>query len=445
MDLDTIACADALTYLRTLPDACVHTIITSPPYFALRDYKTDGQIGLEDTPQAWLAALVAVFAEAKRVLRPDGTCWVNCGDSYSSSGMGGNPEESHYRKQATNAGSLIPGNRDRGNGLPPKSLMMLPARLAIALQDDGWILRSEIVWHKSGPMPESVTDRPTKSHEMVYLLTKRPRYFYDAAAIAEASAKDWTVAGGSLLSKTGWATGAGRNDDTRANGTGQNGATRNKRDVWTVASEPSDYEYCKHCDRLFTGAAKRRVGANGTRACPDCGRADGLVAHYAAFPQALIRPMILAGCPAKVCPECGAGWVREIEATGGTIGKGWTDHQHDLDQGMQQKKRMAINLIARDENEQSYSRRDLGFRPACAHDAQVTPQATAAGTVLDFFMGSGTTALAARALGRHYIGCDLSADYVALARARLRESDPYQHQDAGGGRVQLSLWGEDVV
>ena len=189
---------DVRETLAQIPDAAVRCCVTSPPYFGLRDYGHAGQIGLEKTPDAYVAELVAVFREVRRVLADDGTLWLNLGDSYAGSGKGGNPIGSPHKKQRTNAGSLTvvgatareaantrgPGD-DRCFGAKPKDLLGIPWRVAFALQADGWYLRSDIIWHKPNPMPESVTDRPTKAHEYVFLLTKSARYFYDAGAIAE--------------------------------------------------------------------------------------------------------------------------------------------------------------------------------------------------------------------------------------------------------------------
>lgn len=241
MELDAIHVSDALTYLRTLPDESINCCVTSPPYFGLRDYGTDGQIGLETTPAEYVTALVAVFREVRRVLRSDGVVWLNIGDSYED-----------------------------------KRRIMIPARLAIALQDDGYWLRDEIVWHKPNPMPSSVTDRTTSAHEMVYLLTKQSRYWYDAEAVAEPAVG---TGGGDFMpalkqvqpehggeSRTGrWA----RRNHPEA-------TTRNLRSVWTINTE----------------------------AFP--------ASHFAVMPTKLVERCILAGCPdggIVLDPFMGAGTV----------------------------------------------------------------------------------------------------------------------------------------
>ena len=194
-----ILMGDCRDVLRTLEDASVNCCVTSPPYFGLRDYGVDGQIGLEQTPDEYVAEMVAVFREVRRVLRDDGTLWLNLGDSYAGSGKGGNPEAG---KQASNRGSQSVGvlygtgktareaavtnvTRETFDGVKAKDLIGIPWRVAFALQADGWYLRQDIIWHKPNPMPESVKDRCTKAHEYVFMLSKSARYFYDADAIAE--------------------------------------------------------------------------------------------------------------------------------------------------------------------------------------------------------------------------------------------------------------------
>ena len=254
---------DALSVLKTIPDQCINTCVTSPPYWGLRDYGVEGQIGLEPTLQEYVEALVEVFREVRRVLRPDGTLWLNLGDSYNGARM--NRSGQHGYKDGRS-------NRDKRfsvggvEGLKPKDLVGVPWRVAFALQADGWYLRSDIIWHKPNSMPESVTDRPTKAHEYIFLLAKSRRYFYDADAIrephAEASIARWSD-GGEDTDNTKYRK---ERPDTSV-GNLRNGsnplhpAGRNKRSVWTVPTQPF----------------------------PE--------AHFAVFPPALITPCILAGCP----------------------------------------------------------------------------------------------------------------------------------------------------
>ncbi len=261
----TIIQGDALTVLRTLPAASVHCCVTSPPYWGLRDYGVAGQLGLEPTPEAYVAVMVAVFAEVRRVLRDDGTLWLNLGDSYATTPTG----------TMTTSGPLGGGGfRTKrpmstiGNGIKPKDLCGIPWRLAFALQADGWYLRQDIIWAKPNPMPESVTDRCTKAHEYVFLMSNSARYWYDQDAIAEDSVY------GDQGGCASWQAGrTPRESRTRGSFNGKTNAlpgreafraitqTRNRRSVWTVATHP-----CK-------------------------------LAHFATFPPDLIRPMIRAGCP----------------------------------------------------------------------------------------------------------------------------------------------------
>jgi DNA modification methylase len=276
-------------------------VVTSPPYFGLRDYGIAGQIGLEPTPEGYVAAIVDVFREVRRVLRDDGTCWLNLGDSYASSGA-----IDHREDNTTGRGGMIPRSEKRTAptppGLKPKDLIGIPWRVAFALQADGWYLRSDIIWHKPNPMPESVRDRPTKSHEYVFLLAKNERYYYDAGAIRERYSEKTNV----TYPQPDKAARAG----ITRNGTGkstlrfQELSGRNRRSVWTV------------CPKPFKGA------------------------HFATMPLKLAATCIKAGCP-----------------------KG--------------------------------------------------------GIVFDPFVGAGSTILAANALGRRGIGCDLSPAYLAMARRRI--------------------------
>ena len=247
--------------LRTLPDQSVHCIVTSPPYFGLRDYGVDGQIGLEETPAAYVAELVTVFRECWRVLRDYGTLWLNLGDSYTgSASTGGAGKETEY------TGKRVLPNKS-GVGLKPKDLIGIPWRVAFALQDDGWYLRSDIIWHKPNPMPESVTDRPTKAHEYIFLLTKSQRYYYDADAVKEKATEGTDLGllrGRSFVdgNNVSWHAPSiqkrqNAGVDSRTAGSG----FRNRRSVWTVPTSP------------YPGA------------------------HFATFPPALIEPCILAGCP----------------------------------------------------------------------------------------------------------------------------------------------------
>ena len=234
--------ADVLDGLRSLPDESVQCVVTSPPYWGLRDYGCEGQIGLEATPQAFIARLVDVFREVRRVLRKDGTCWVNLGDSYAAAdrNLGRNDAGRNFTGGGGNkAGSGNPGKqgaiRVGMGGLKPKDLVGIPWRFAFAAQEDGWWLRQDIIWSKPNPMPESVQDRCTKAHEYVFLLTKAERYFYDAEAIAEAALQP--VGAAAFVAQHKQA-GLCRHLASSTLGTNQGAATRNKRSVWSISTQP---------------------------------------------------------------------------------------------------------------------------------------------------------------------------------------------------------------
>ena len=274
---------DCLEVLPTLPAESVHCCVTSPPYFGLRDYGHDGQIGLESTPDEYVAKLVEVFREVRRVLRDDGTVWLNLGDSYAnkccdSSSVGGFTGE---RIRSGKKGIMDSRPRDIPPGLKPKDLIGIPWRVAFALQADGWYLRQDLIWHKPNPMPESVTDRCTKAHEYIFLLSKSARYFYDAKAVKErATSIDedgnhvWTGRPVSEMGKPQHHEMREADPSKRSLGLGEvkgapglrscgysDDGKRNRRSVWTVATKP------------YSGA------------------------HFAVYPPELIRPCIRAGCP----------------------------------------------------------------------------------------------------------------------------------------------------
>lgn len=184
--IDAVYVGDALAYFQSLPDGLIQTIVTSPPYYGVRDYGESDQLGYGESLDEYITRLVAILSEAKRALRDDGTLWLNLGDSYAGSGRGVNADGTVTggRKQRTSKGTMTGALQKDNSGIPPKNLIGVPWRVALALQADGWILRSDIIWHKPNPMPESVKDRPTRAHEYVFLFSKSPRYFYDWEAIS---------------------------------------------------------------------------------------------------------------------------------------------------------------------------------------------------------------------------------------------------------------------
>lgn len=229
---------DVRAALREMPAESVQTVVTSPPYWGLRDYGIAGQLGLEETPAEYVANLVEVFREIWRVLRPDGTAWLNLGDSYA--GYHGN--SNHVIPTSSTNGwtngyneNLRGGQRPQDIGLKPKDLVGIPWRVALALQADGWWLRSDIIWSKPNPMPESVTDRPTRAHEYIFLLTKRERYFYDADAVREPSTHPVGAKRGPKVYTDG---GYFRNGEGASTLGGGNPVGRNRRTVWAISTKP---------------------------------------------------------------------------------------------------------------------------------------------------------------------------------------------------------------
>lgn len=259
-----IQCGDCLEVMAGMADKMFSCCITSPPYWGLRDYGVDGQFGLEKTPEEYVRKMVAVFAEVRRVLKDEGTLWLNLGDSYSGGFTGRNDTTEKYESNVLRRG-VTPGienqsrQRSKPVGLKEKDLVGIPWRVAFALQADGWYLRQDIIWSKPNPMPESVTDRCTKAHEYIFLLSKKARYYFDAKAIAEPAS--------TTPHAPGWSTSIPDRNDRQV-GNESNGrewaksGMANKRSVWTIP----------------------------TQAFPE--------AHFATFPEALVSPCVLAGCPA---------------------------------------------------------------------------------------------------------------------------------------------------
>ena len=339
--------------------------MTSPPYWGLRDYGVDGQVGLEDSPQEFVAAMVEIFREVRRVLASHGTLWLNLGDTYAAN-RPYQVRDSKHTDVGNTKSSRVP------HGLKAKDLILMPARVALALQEDGWWLRSDIIWAKPNPMPESIRDRPTGSHEHVFLMAKKDKYYFDAFAVREPA--EWArwgdqtspkyedrpgVKGRSIASKTL----AELDLESRRE------AGRNVRDVWNIAT------------RGYPGA------------------------HYAVFPEELARRCVLAGCPERVCRICGkpqeriinrveTGFdgseygERAVEATGGALSGG-----------------TARSTLGSAGGQMVAGQEESGWTD-CGH-ADYRP-----GIVLDPFAGSGTTLYVARNHGRHSVGIELNEEYA---------------------------------
>jgi len=420
----TLYVGDVLDVLVELPSESVHCVVTSPPYWGLRDYGTGGweggdpdcdplagprfststglrdlsrhsvaveqlakgtpyrdlcgkcgarradqQLGLEPTPELYVERMVEVFAQVRRVLRHDGTCWLNLGDSYAGTGYVREQRESDVRT-ATVGPARAMEQRRLGSvpGMKPKDLVGIPWRVAFALQEDGWYLRSDVVWSKPNPMPESVTDRPTKAHEYVFLLSRSTRYFFDQEAVREPikPGTDGTMAGRNLA----------------------------------PGSEPERFQR-RYAE--LKGANCRTVWEIATKPTPE--------AHFATFPEELPRRCIRAGTSERgVCPECGAPWTRVIE------------HGEDPTYLPMEERRPhgrqapGSPMLKHTSYGPGRPRTDRGWLPSCEHDYPAVPA-----TVLDPFMGSGTTAAVARALGRSSVGIELSPDYAELSARRTEQ------------------------
>lgn len=516
MSTATLLHGHVLDVLRTLPAESVHCVVTSPPYWGLRAYGTPpqvwggdrscehawgvelpgkrsrwgdldtlsdkqksnrgsasmvealeapggafcrrcgawrGELGLEPTLGLFVAHLVEVFREVRRVLRRDGTCWVNMGDCYAGTPNGKSAAE--YKSEGVDDRTF----RDKpfattGNGLKPKDLCLMPARVAIALQDDGWWVRSDIIWHKPNPLPESITDRPTKSHEYVYLLAKSEEYFYDHEAVKE------PAAGANLHTPNGWDTDEGRH------GTIHRAPRREMRPVGrTVKAEPDARNSAD--GRSKPHSAARRGHASGAIVPYADNRqsrhgveipADGPTrsrrtvwtiatqsyrdAHFATYPEKLVEPCILAGTSARgACGLCGAPWERitqkgdvdlewqracggdaEGEYHGKTVKPlpGWHNGQGGnlalsgiTPAAVQDPSAVKARIL-----EGMRPTITLGWRPTCAcHPAFAGDPVPC--RVLDPFNGSGTTGVVALREGRDYIGVELQPEYLGLARKRL--------------------------
>lgn len=409
LERNKIICADVREGLKLLPDNSVQCVITSPPYWGLRDYGTERQVGLESTPDEYVQAMVGIFREVRRVLRPDGTVWLNLGDSYAGGGRAGkNPEllknhlmfgkpKSEYDKSMMTGPSPIP------SGLKPKDLVGIPWRVAFALQADGWWLRMDIIWAKPNPMPESVTDRPTKSHEYIFLLTKRQKYFYDAEAVREPLAES-TLA-------------------DKRNSTGRHTQGKEYSKYYDDASPekakpdmPSWYR-AKSFVNPASGRNRRSVWTVATQSFPG--------AHFATFSPRLITPMILAGSSPKACEKCGAPWKRVVErkpAVSKECPK--TQAAHEARGGTGKP----IGTVGKSGGGriEGYSM-TTGWRPTCP----CQNEGKARCIILDPFIGSGTTAMVAAEHGRDWIGIELNPEYVRMAKKRIKEATAQQRLFTG--------------
>lgn len=373
---------DCLEGLRSLPADSVHCCVTSPPYWGLRSYlpvdhpAKSLELGSERTPEEYVAKLVAIFAEVRRVLRPDGTLWLNLGDTYATGAgsVGASPGGGERGERwKDGVGPMTQPNRMRLPGLKPKDLVGIPWRVALALQASGWWLRDDVIWHKPSPMPGSQRDRTTKAHEYVFMLTKSARYYYDDVAIKEdASGKP---PGNKMPTKGGreWESGNAKHRTSANLHKIEAAEKKTRRSVWTIASAP--YK----------------------------------ATHFATYPPRLVEPCILAGTSERgCCPQCGAPWQRMIERTRVTRPR---PNDYTKRTGEEGTGNACSNSVA------GVAVVTTGWQPTCTCQMVVRPPTPC--TVLDPFGGSGTTAGVAEAHGRLAILCELSPDYVELMPARI--------------------------
>lgn len=526
----TVITGDCLDVLRGMPGNSVHMVWTSPPYFGLRDYAiassiwggdlacahawgdetpgdqrrgqrgktsqfaaravSDEQVagrqarrgqfcsrcgawlgahGLEPTLALYLDNEVAIFREVRRVLRKDGTLWLNIGDCYANDGKWGG-ETSGKQHYLDDANRKHAGREKRTAGLKAKDRVLLPARIVLRLQDDGWWLRDEIVWSKSNPMPSSTKDRTTYSHEMLYMLSKRAHYYFDGAAIAEpfaesslarlaqpgvdkqqgGSRQDMFDAHGinaaagsrrpneivqSLAAKVrkpaGWDEAGGGHCTIRHNAwscidresSAADYTTRNKRSVWVIPTEPFTGEFCTACRRYFGGdglaalRTERVARADGNterrRYCP-CGKHDAWASHFATAPSKLVQPCVAAGTSERgCCASCGAPWRRLTETVYVNPGARATngsrsDERKHIDGGSAGYDVRLEKIVE-----------TTGWEATCKCQAEIVPC-----TVLDIFGGSGTTGLVADRMGRAAILIELNPTYAEMARQRIKADAP---------------------
>jgi site-specific DNA-methyltransferase (adenine-specific) len=398
--LNKIYNMDCLEGLKQLPSESIDCVVTSPPYWALRDYGTNGmiwgadseckhnwqpsgfcskcgawkgQLGLEPTFELYIKHLSDIFDEVKRVLKKTGTCWVNLGDTYYTKSGSGFLNDNLSSNTSVKAKGINKANRLRGKGLlPSKCLCLIPFRFVIEMVKHGWILRNVIIWHKPNCMPSSTKDRCSVDFEYLFFFVKDKKYWFKQQfePLQEISVKraEYGWHGKKLLD------GESYNGIAHTQKMGKRFAPlegRNKRCIWKIPTQP------------FKGM------------------------HFATFPEALIETPIKAGCPEFICKKCGKAREKIYEYKCGTIGKGWHDHSNDLEKGMRGRGGIPQTDIPYEVIDKGYS--DCGCNAGWG-----------TGIVLDPFMGSGTTAVVSKKLGRSFVGFEINLEYVEICNKRLK-------------------------
>jgi DNA modification methylase len=372
---------DAGETMRDLPASSVHAVVTSPPYFGLRDYGVDGQIGLEDSLNQYIQTLVDVGEAVRHVLRPDGSWWLNLGDSYSGSNSTASATEG--RDDLHTSGAVPDNSNTSDTFLGRKNKMLVPHRVAIALQDAGWVVRNDVTWVKPNPMPSSVKDRLNTTTEQIFHLTPAPDYWYDLDAIREPYAESYE-----RRAEAGYEHKHGDAADGWGEGDHNHAANHNRGGI--LAEEG---EYGDHMNP--NGKNPGDVFEVTTKPYPE--------AHFAVYPPDLVRKPIKATCPPKVCAECGAPYDRVVDRETG---------EYDYSERREQVKGRIQSSGTMTERP---SVEHVGWQKGCECDTD----ATEPGIVLDPFAGAGTTCLVAKRLGRQFVGIDLNPEYVAMAQKRV--------------------------
>lgn len=446
-----------LQELAAIPSDCVHCVVTSPPYWGLRRYGDwrmqvvwgnqawpkprsankakhhltllkiradrkgmvwwhDGKnigptyicaLGLEPTPEMFVKHMVEIFREVRRVLRPDGVCWLNLGDSYITkpNGSGSTHDPKYPGARCRREGLIANRTNNPGElGLKHKDLLLMPHRVALALQADGWHVRMDTVWDKLNPMPESVTDRPTRSHEYLFLLTKSDQYFYDAEAIKE------PVSGGAHVR------GDGVNPKAKANGPNSGMLRSNAAGRENSKPNPSRHNIRPKQNASFSAAVNELVALRNKRSVWRIASEPFKGKHYATFPKKLVEPCILAGTSARgCCPVCGAPWVRVTEKA--ALKKEVYNGKYAGEDNRARNLQGAIKAGRKaggDHDNPFPQAKTVGWKQNCGCE----PRAPVPCLVLDPFLGSGTTAAVALDLGRQAIGIDLWEGNEVLIRER---------------------------
>ncbi len=376
---------EALGVLSGMKSESIQCCITSPPYWGLRDYDVEGQLGLEKTLEEYVSKVVEIFREVKRILRKDGTLWLNLGDSYNANqGSGFDTNKDGRAKKAVAASPKL------NIALPPKNLVGIPWMVAFALRQDGWFLRQDIIWHKPNPMPESCTDRCTKAHEYIFLMSKSAKYFYDSEAIkVKGASNKWGKHTNPKYGKEKQGKMGSAKELTQQEYIDKY-KTVNKRSVWTVPTKP------------FSGA------------------------HFATFPPALITPCVLAGTSKKgCCAKCGAPWERVVENT--------KEYQEFVDSERNRKAVMGRSMrdglpgaggISRGTSNKSVSKasKTIGWQPTCNCKTESNLDSC---IILDPFIGSGTAAVVCERLNRKWVGIELKKESCEMAKQRIKHRGKY--------------------